>query len=210
MHLGPWPTHGAQRARHPMPWNIPTSEDCPRCTSRPVGPLPRALNESQIHVAIARAERPVRTPQPQTTGSGVGCTGGIGIGFGGGEVGKSSAHPPSRSGGKCHPTGRLYLRINARNNILFWASSKDWKMPTNIFGSLCRLYATVHVQNVCVCVCAWLCFVCCPQDSSHNIFTIFVTMFKRSFKLFKKLFQLKNVFYIWIYIHVMYMIQIYI
>lgn len=91
------------------------------------------------------------TPQPQTTGSGVGCTGGIGIGFGGGEVGKSSAHPPSRSGGKCHPTGRLYLRINARNNILFWASSKDWKMPTNIFGSLCRLCATVCTKCMCVC-----------------------------------------------------------
>lgn len=100
-----------------MPWNIPTSEDCPRCTSRPVGPLPRALNESQIHVAIASVpERPVRLNNTSATDNGVGCKG---IGFGGGEVGKSSAHPPSRSGGKCHPTGRLYLRINARNNILF-------------------------------------------------------------------------------------------
>lgn len=125
------------------------------------------------------------TPQPQPTGSGVGCTG-IGNGHRGGGIGKSTAHPPSRSGGKCHPTGRLYLRINARNNILFWASSKDWKMPTNIFGSLCRLYATVHVQNVGVCVSvrAWLCFVCCPQDSSRNIFTIFVAVFKKSFKFF--------------------------
>lgn len=73
------------------------------------------------------------------------------------------AHPPSRGS---HPTSRLFLRINARNNILFWPSSKDWKMPTNIFGSLWRLCAGHSVwlpDTLCVCVC--LCVSMCVYAS---------------------------------------------
>lgn len=80
--------HKEHKATHTMGYTLPVAEDCPRCTSRPVGPLPRALNESQIHVAIASrasgssASRAVNNnTSAQTTGSGVGSTANaIGIG----------------------------------------------------------------------------------------------------------------------------------